>query len=339
MTARRTGDRTRYAYAVGRVRALETRLLDYARLQRLADARDAADTLRLLGESGFGGEALADLAHPADFERVLAAEARGTAALVSKLVKDKVILDYLGARQDYHNLKVLLKDSLLGMAEVDPLVPGGRTSVDSLRRLVRGQPAREVPGDLVEAMAAAKAAHGAQPAAFAIDTAIDRALATTLTTLAAASGLKYLRELTAAQLDLTNLKSLMRVKVLGKDRRFLDSVLLPGGNIPTTRLLALLAADLEAIGAAFATSAYARVVEAGVRGLAAGSLTAMEKAADEHYLRVAGRARILAMGPEPVVGYALARENELRNVRITMTGKLNGVPADVIRERLRDDHA
>ena len=41
------------------------------------------------------------------------------------------------------------------------------------------------------------------------------------------------------------------------------------------------------------------------------------------------------MGSGPVVAYYLARQNEIRTVRIIVTAKENGFPEETIRERVR----
>jgi V/A-type H+-transporting ATPase subunit C len=38
----------------------------------------------------------------------------------------------------------------------------------------------------------------------------------------------------------------------------------------------------------------------------------------------------------PLAAYILARENEIKSVRILLSGKINDLPEDSIRERLRE---
>ena len=38
----------------------------------------------------------------------------------------------------------------------------------------------------------------------------------------------------------------------------------------------------------------------------------------------------------PLLGYLIARENEIKTVRIILTGKQNGFSDDAIRERIRE---
>ena len=67
-----------------------------------------------------------------------------------------------------------------------------------------------------------------------------------------------------------------------------------------------------------------------------GRQTAFEKACDNalnNYLR---QTQMTPFGDSVVVSYAAARENEITAARIILSGRLAGVSADTIRERLRD---
>jgi V/A-type H+-transporting ATPase subunit C len=64
---------TEYAYAVGRVRALETQLLDNARIERMMDSEDPGELLRILQDTVYG-QHISELSDPSDFERMLKKE-------------------------------------------------------------------------------------------------------------------------------------------------------------------------------------------------------------------------------------------------------------------------
>ena len=46
----------------------------------------------------------------------------------------------------------------------------------------------------------------------------------------------------------------------------------------------------------------------------------------------------MAFGEAPLIGYLAARETELTNVRVILSGRLAGLDADTIRERLRESY-
>ena len=46
--------------------------------------------------------------------------------------------------------------------------------------------------------------------------------------------------------------------------------------------------------------------------------------------------KFITSGAMPVLAYIYAKENEIKQVRTIMVGKLNSISEEVIRERLRD---
>ncbi|MDR2687307.1 MAG: V-type ATPase subunit [Oscillospiraceae bacterium] len=65
------------------------------------------------------------------------------------------------------------------------------------------------------------------------------------------------------------------------------------------------------------------------------SSAAFEKQCDDALIEYALPAKWKHFGVEPVAAYWLAREAEVKNVRIAMACRRNGVPAEEIRERVR----
>jgi V/A-type H+-transporting ATPase subunit C len=45
---------------------------------------------------------------------------------------------------------------------------------------------------------------------------------------------------------------------------------------------------------------------------------------------------MVAIGPEPVIGYVYARRAEVTTLRMLLIGKLAGVSTDLLRTRLKD---
>ena len=47
------------------------------------------------------------------------------------------------------------------------------------------------------------------------------------------------------------------------------------------------------------------------------------------------KAKYTAFGIDPIIAYYVARDAEIKTVRIVLSAKINNLPADVIRERVR----
>ncbi len=65
-------------------------------------------------------------------------------------------------------------------------------------------------------------------------------------------------------------------------------------------------------------------------------LPAFERWCDDQVMEQIRPAKTKPFGPEPLAGYLLARETEIQAVRILLSVKHNRLPADILRERLRE---
>ena len=88
----------------------------------------------------------------------------------------------------------------------------------------------------------------------------------------------------------------------------------------------------------FVEQMNARAAELGDEAAKGGSLTAFEKACDDAVLRAAGAARRVPFGVEVALGYLAAKEAEWTAVRTVLSGRMAGVPAEALRERLREQY-
>ena len=82
---------------------------------------------------------------------------------------------------------------------------------------------------------------------------------------------------------------------------------------------------------------YDRVAVEGIASfIDTGSTTVLEKISDDLLLNMAKRGKYAAFGVLPIIGYLKAKENEAKVIRMIMVGKINKIPAEILRERLRD---
>ena len=116
-------------------------------------------------------------------------------------------------------------------------------------------------------------------------------------------------------IDLLNIDSFVRLKEIGKPRAFYKRVFLEGGNL-----------DENAIE----QKAAALVNDVGVSGV--------EKALDNQKMEYVKDALYVPFGIEPIVGFLQAKETEVRNLRMILTGKISGMDDVLIKERLRDTY-
>jgi V/A-type H+-transporting ATPase subunit C len=154
---------------------------------------------------------------------------------------------------------------------------------------------------------------------------------------AKAVGSDYLLQYVRLAVDSANLRKAVRLKRMGKGPGIMRYALIPGGNAPISRLLGEVTPDV--IEGVFNTSALAPAAQAGgaiLRG--EGSLSGLDLLCDDILLRYLKGAKYIAFGAEPLIGYLGAVEAELTAVRTVITGRLAGLSAGMITERLRETY-
>lgn len=328
-------DDTIYAYSVGRVRALETRLLDQGRFERMIDAASGEEALKMLTESDYAA-AVTELDDVHDFEYMLSAELKNSFDLIRDISPRPEMIAPLTLRYDVHNLKVLFKAKYLGV-KTDLFIPVGSVDLNKLEFAVNEDDYRDLPGELRQAAESINEDFLVNRDPQVIDLILDQVLYKQLIIFAREHKSIFLEGLFVRQIDLTNLKTLVRVKRMGLDREFLKKVLLPQGSLPADRLISLIDEPLESVITALNMSEYASLVDEGVREwLEKGTASRFEKLTDDYITGYLKRGKWKAFALEPLVGYLWAKEIEVKNIRIVLVGKINKLPAEAIRERIRN---
>lgn len=325
---------TDYLFLSTRIRALERSLLTRERMERMLDASTPADAAKVLVECGYpeAEEVTVD-----SVNEMLSQARQRTFDDLYLFAPDRNIIDVFRIKYDYHNAKVLLKSEARGVDAGGLLVDTGRVPPEELREHVRASDFRGLPGHLARAIAQARDTLGSTGDPQLSDFVLDRAYFEDMFDLARSSGSAFLEGYVRINIDVANLKSLVRTLRMGKDVDFLRGVLFSGGNVDVPRIIAAVNAGTP-IPELYAASALRDAAEAGNSAIGGASLTPFEKLCDDAVMAYIGDARYVAFGEAPLVAYLAARESEFTAVRIIMTGRLADLPADVIRERLREPY-
>jgi len=326
-----------YAYGVARVRVLETKLLGRERIDRMVDAPSAQDALKVLSEAGYS-HLVAEIESPYDFEIILINEMKRVFNFIREISPDPDITDLFFLKHDFHNLKVLLKAKYLDTGFDDlPLAQIGIVPIDILKSGVEGQDMSLLPLFMAGAVQEIKdrSVLGVDPQK--IDIILDKAMYDQIFSVCRRKRCGFAARYFQQQVDLINIRSLLRVKKLGEGFALLKEMLIPYGKLDVSYFSHAVEQPYENIIRTLESTPYRKVAAEGIQGfLQTGNLTAFEKAMDNYLLGYARAAKNNPFGIEAIVGYILAKGNELMLIRIIMVGKVNNIPAEKIRERLRD---
>lgn len=322
---------TAFLTVSARVRAMETTLMTPARMERLLNARSKEETDRLLRESGYPP---LDAAHPEELDAALTAVWTETLEELGGSVPESGFLDIFRLKYDYHNVKTLLKAAAVGADPTRMLMESGRVPVQTLRRALESGAWGALPEMLADAAAEGREALDATHDPQRCDIVLDRWMYRDMLQTAENTGSVFLHGYVMTQIDAANLRSLIRVLRMGKGTAFLETVLFDGGEIPRTCVLET-AAPGSGLAELYAATRFAQAAKAGAAALSGGSLTEFERLCDDAAADYLTGAQMIPFGEAPLLAYLAARETEAVDLRILLLGRAAGLPAAVLRARLR----
>lgn len=325
-----------YAYGVARVRVLENKLLTRDKVERMVDAPSSDDALKILAETDYG-VGIAELTDPGEYEKLLNNEAEKSHEFITTISPDPEITDLFFLKYDMHNLKVLFKARLLETEAEELLLRSGTIPMAVLKEAVQDKNYLHLPAFLKVILEELENTLSIKTDPQAVDLILDRGMYQEIMRVCKTKKNTFVINYFAQQIDLVNLESFLRVKKMEEGVDFLKEILIPEGNMKISFFIQAIEESLEQLMVKLAYSDYGKVVSQGIDSfLKNGNITEFEKLADEYLLSFVKAAKRNPFGIEPIIGYLLAKENEANLIRIVMVGKMNNIPTEKIRKRLRD---
>lgn len=323
-------DDWRYVFETAQVRVLETRMLSAAVLLDMANAESFESTADLLAASEYS------LQHGsknfAEVENILQLRRSAVRKLFEELMIDKPIVELFRTRDDFANLRLALRRTLAERPLGTDYSNEGNVSPQIFEQVFEEKNYELFPDYVAEAAERAVLAYYQNKDIRRIDYAIDQ--------LQAEYNLKKARRLKSVfmlglfriQIDLTNIRTLLRLKFTESQQR---DVFLKGGYIELERLRHGLELGYEALGPLFFVTPYCQVVEAGANYLMSNkSFLKVEQQCEEHLTGFLKSTIQITTGPQPIIAFLLMKENEIRNVRLILTAKKNFLDTKLILDRI-----
>ena len=324
-----------YHYSVGRIRALEARMLNSAQVARLAAAADFESAFSVLSETIYADN-LPGLKHPFDFGELCDLELVSLKDLMDRLAPENEILAALFRKYDYLNIKILLRNQLEGAGEIKTYSRAGTILLDNLRLYI-AEDINEIDSkEITEAIDAAKNHYEQTRDPQSLDLLLDRRYFAGLKEVLRASPSPLIQNLADHLLDLTNIKTLLRVQKLQRNGKLLEASLVEPGIIGRDILLALHDRSPAEIVSRLNYTPYFPALAEGMDEFSrSGSFHLLEKSMDDFVIDRFRKAKYISSGTEPLVGFFLAKEAEIRTLRFILVNKMNEVSSDLIKERIR----
>ncbi len=320
-----------YAYAVGVIRMKERDLLTPERFNRLAEAKDAADLLRLLSDTPYGG-ASHEEAHPEHLlQEALKREFLKSISLFTILCRDPLVKEMVFYRYDFHNLKVIFKEKVSKRRYEAARYPDGNYPFDVLETAIGENVWWDIQPDFRDVLRGCKERIDGDPAPHAIDNILERAMFGVLRTRAI-EAVPFVRDWVISEIDLTNIGAFFRSRYAERPRTYMTSALIPGGLLEPGFFQKAWDEPVESLPGKFQHTPYRRIVERGMEVFEKGSFAPLDRAMMEYRLAFHREARNVSLGIEPLVSFLVFKEIETKVLRMILVGKKNRIDPEILKE-------
>ncbi len=330
-------NKDQYAFPCAIIRANEKTLLNGADLLRVLEAKQLSNAMSILGEFGYGDGK--ELANPRDFEKVLRQELARVYQLVFSVIPAKEEMSLFLLPNDYHNAKVLLKSEFLGIDPTPYLVNTGSMEAEKLVQAVKERNFIFMSLEMKHAIEEAidMFSKGRDPQE--IDIILDKACYEDMRSQAALTENDFIIGYVKLAIDILNVNTFIRLREIGKPWAFFQKVFIEGGDIDERMFTTSYEESYQQLADKMAPYGFRDVFALGGAAVRdTKKYTLLEKLCDDMRIKYVGDARYISFGIEPVVGFLIAKESEIKNLRVILTGKLSGTEPEIIKERLRETY-
>ncbi len=314
-----------YTYAVARIRSMELKLFSSKELDTLISLPDYESCIRFINEKGWGKD------NDRSADDILLTERKRIWELMNELVKNDHSLDIFLVQNDFHNLKVAIKSITRAVKPDNMYSQFGTVAGDKIYESVESRKYSHLPEYLQtvakEAMETVLQTSDGQ----LCDIMVDKACLETVYKLGQANEndiIKLYSELFVASADI---KIAVRCAKTEKSINFLNQALAECSSLNIRALSNAASKGIDEVCNYLQTTTYKNAVDA-----LKTSPSSFEKYCDDLLTDKMKSQKWEPFTIGPLIAYIIARENEIKAVRIILSAKLNSLDINIVKERLRE---
>lgn len=314
-----------YLYAVAVIRANEASLLREQDLEQIISAPDYRKSVSLLCDKGYCEP------EGSDYSSMLDRETEKTWALLMENAPDAQGLNTFVIKNDFQNLKACLKAEVADLKAEDFFVRPSVIEPELLSQCVSKRAFDELPEFISEAAKKAfdtitKTGNGQQ-----CDVVIDTATVKAMRYFAEKSDEPVLKEYADIFSLSTDIKTAIRCARTDKGSGFIEAALSGSEALGKDELAEAAIEGEEAVLELLTEKGlndYRQALENGA--------SQFEKLCDDKLIGVVRQAKYTSFGISPLAAYYVAKETEIKALRIILSAKLSGASNETVRERMRE---
>lgn len=315
-----------FTYAVARIRALEVSLFSAAVIDQLIACPTEESCLQLLSEKGWG-----DSDTPLEADALLNRETEKIWETMRELHVDMSVFDVFSYPKLFHNLKAAIRETCRkgthpGIYYEDCAITG-----QEMEEILQAKEFSRLPDFMSVAAAEAYETLLHTRDGQLCDVIIDKAALEAIYDAGCKSKADIIRQYAEDTVAVADIKIAVRSQRTAKSIEFMKRAMVECKSLSVDQLSRAALNSMEAICEYLAGTAYAEGAEA-----LAQSNSAFERWCDNRIIHTIQPQKYKAFSVGPLVAYVLARENEIKTVRIILSGKANHLSEESIRERVRE---
>lgn len=314
-----------FTYAVARIRFRETKLLSDTDLNALLMSSDADAVMRLLRDKGWGDNT------DCRSEELLALEENKLWEFINETVDDISVLNFLLIPNDYHNLKVILKCITRNLEPESMLIEDSVENAQAIYKAIKSREYGDLPEYMQEVAQDAMTTLLQTSDGQLCDIIVDKACMEHVYRLGKESESDIIRLYCELFVAAADIKIAIRCANTKKKLDFIRRALAECDTLDVERLAQAAFEGKDEVIAYLGTTEYRSAVDA-----IETSMSAFEKWCDDYMTNAMKPQKWEPFGIGPVVAYIIARQNEIKAVRMILSAKLNNLSENTIKERLRD---
>ena len=318
--------KTQYTYAVARIRALEVSLFSASTIEQLIACKDLEGCLRFLQDKGWGGNDV-----PMDADAILTREREKIWETIGEMHVDMDVFNVLSYTNWFHNLKAAVKEVCTGKSGANIFYEGTPIPKEELLRIIRERDYKALPDNMQAAAEEAVETLLHSGDGQLCDVIIDRPTLEAIKEAGRQSQDDIIRDYAESTVAVANIKIAVRSSKTAKSLDFMKRAMAPCDSLNVDGLARAALAGMDSIIDYLSANGYLE----GALALKE-SPSAFERWCDNRIIQTIKPQKTNPFSVGPLVAYVIARENEIKTVRIILTCKQNGLSDDSIRERVRE---
>jgi V/A-type H+-transporting ATPase subunit C len=325
-------ENSEYAFAVAKIRALETGYIDEVALNTLLTAEGERFTANFFEVTGVRMTESDNVSLILDnLERSFS----DSFLMVKALLIEEYMRRLISLRYDYELLKLIVKEvkgkvvrihlSLLERSNYSHEML--KTSLGEGKALDTGETMYRTYRKLLDL----REAGGRE-----IDTGCDRAYYSEVFQILDVNDNQFIRNYFVREIDALNIVTTLRLKIQGKKRSMVKERYIPFGTIALSYLEEGFDLNLDGFATRIQFSPLANLLREVNKGLDEEAQVAqVEKYIEDDQTRYLRESMFVTFGIEPLLSYLWTKERELKNLRTIFITKMSGVGTDEIKKYVR----